>query len=74
MIPVNDDFQAVIFAGGKGSRMSQLLGGKPKCLLPIANKPMIAYPLEMLIRSEIKSKALFANIYRQNNQHFLLSF
>ncbi|XP_017481521.1 PREDICTED: translation initiation factor eIF-2B subunit gamma-like [Rhagoletis zephyria] len=54
MIPANDDFQAVIFAGGKGSRMSQLLGGRPKCLLPIANKPMIAYPLELLVRSEIK--------------------
>ncbi len=56
MIPANDDFQAVIFAGGKGSRMSQLLGGRPKCLLPIANKPMIAYPLELLVRSEIKGK------------------
>lgn len=52
----NQEFQVIIFAGGKGNRLTQLLSGKPKCLLPIANKPMIQYPLELLIRSGIKGK------------------
>lgn len=42
------EFQAVVLAGGKGSRMTELTAGKPKCLLPIGNIPMIWYPLKLL--------------------------
>ena len=45
------EFQAVVLAGGKGSRMTELTAGKPKCLLPIANLPMIYYPLRLLEQS-----------------------
>lgn len=45
------EFQAVILAGGKGSRMTELTAKKPKCLLPIGNKPMIWYPLDLLEKS-----------------------
>ena len=48
---VQIDFQAVVLAGGKGSRMTELTAGKPKCLLPIANIPMIWYPLKLLEQS-----------------------
>lgn len=41
-------FQAVLMAGGKGSRMTDLSNGKPKCLLPVGNFPMIYYPLSLL--------------------------
>lgn len=51
------EFQVVILAGGRGFRISQLLHGKPKCLLPIANKPMIQYPLELLIRHRIQGNS-----------------
>ncbi|XP_011495858.1 PREDICTED: translation initiation factor eIF-2B subunit gamma isoform X2 [Ceratosolen solmsi marchali] len=46
-----NEFQAVVLAGGKGSRMTELTAGKPKCLLPIANMPMIWYPLKLLEQS-----------------------
>ncbi|OXU19025.1 hypothetical protein TSAR_003293 [Trichomalopsis sarcophagae] len=46
-----NEFQAVVLAGGKGSRMTELTAGKPKCLLPIANMPMIWYPLKLLDQS-----------------------
>ncbi|XP_034942410.1 translation initiation factor eIF-2B subunit gamma [Chelonus insularis] len=42
------EFQAVVLAGGKGSRMTELTAGKTKCLLPIRNMPMIYYPLQSL--------------------------
>ncbi|XP_015116888.1 translation initiation factor eIF-2B subunit gamma [Diachasma alloeum] len=42
------EFQAVVLAGGKGSRMTELTAGKPKCLLPVHNLPMIYYPLASL--------------------------
>lgn len=43
-----NEFQAVVLAGGKGSRMMDLTSSKPKCLLPIGNYPMIWYSLNML--------------------------
>ncbi|KAK2587569.1 hypothetical protein KPH14_003697 [Odynerus spinipes] len=48
------EFQAIVLAGGKGSRMTELTDGKPKCLLPIGNKPMIWFPLQLLERSGFK--------------------
>jgi len=49
-----NEFQAIVLAGGKGSRMTELTAGQPKCLLPIANVPMIWYPLQVLERSGFK--------------------
>lgn len=42
------EFQAVVMAGGKGSRMTELTARRVKCLLPVGNHPMIWYPLQML--------------------------
>ena len=49
------DFEAVVLAAGKGSRMMELTAGKPKCLLPIGNFPMIWYPLRLLERAGFTS-------------------
>lgn len=48
------EFQAVVLAGGKGSRMTELTAGQPKCLLPIGNVPMVWYPLQLLERAGFK--------------------
>ncbi len=48
------DFQAVLMAGGRGSRMTDLTSVKAKCLLPVGNKPMMYYPLCMLQRMGFK--------------------
>lgn len=45
-------------AGGRGSRMTELTAGRPKCLLPIGNKPMVWYPLQLLERTGIKDAIL----------------
>lgn len=42
------EFQAVVMAAGKGSRIPEMTATKPKCLLPVGNKPMIYYPLKLL--------------------------
>jgi translation initiation factor eIF-2B subunit gamma len=49
-----NEFQAIVLAGGKGSRMMELTADQPKCLLPIANVPMIWYPLHILEHSGFK--------------------
>ncbi|MDP3910463.1 MAG: phosphocholine cytidylyltransferase family protein [Gemmatimonadales bacterium] len=40
--------QAVILAGGVGSRLEKLTDGKPKCLVEIGGKPLILHQLEAL--------------------------
>jgi L-glutamine-phosphate cytidylyltransferase len=40
--------QAVILAGGVGSRLDKLTEGKPKCLVEIGGRPLILHQLEAL--------------------------
>src|SRR5574341_873731 len=40
--------QAVILAGGVGSRLEKLTEGKPKCLAEIGGRPLILHQLEAL--------------------------
>ena len=47
----SNELTAVVMSAGKGSRICELTANIPKCLVPIANKPLIYYPLESLIKS-----------------------
>ena len=51
------EYQAVILAGGRGTRMTEITSSKAKCLLPIGNHPMIWYPLNMLKRIGFQGKS-----------------
>ena len=42
------EFQPIIMAAGRGSRMTDLTSRIPKALLPVGNKPMIWYTVDML--------------------------
>ncbi|XP_055628555.1 translation initiation factor eIF-2B subunit gamma [Toxorhynchites rutilus septentrionalis] len=44
------EFQAVVFAAGRGNRFPELVEGRPKCLLPVGPYPLIWYSLMMLQR------------------------
>lgn len=44
------ELQAVLMAAGGGSRMMDLTYSTPKPLLPVGNKPLIWYPLNLLER------------------------
>lgn len=60
--------QAVILAGGKGTRLGALTGGLPKPLVPIAGKPFIHYLIAELRRHGFTDIVLlvgpFAEAYR----------
>lgn len=55
------EIQAVVMAGGKGSRMTEVTAKRPKCLLPIGNLPMLWYPIRMLEKSGFKGNSLDVN-------------
>lgn len=52
--------QAVILLGGKGTRIQSLYGDRPKCLVPVAGKPILLWQLEWLRRGGIKRVHLAA--------------
>ena len=43
-----NNIMGVILAGGKGSRMYPFSEHHPKCILPICNKPLMEYQIEMM--------------------------
>jgi NDP-sugar pyrophosphorylase family protein len=50
---VTEPLQCVILAGGLGTRMESVSGGRPKALLPVAGRPFIDHQLELLARGGV---------------------
>ena len=50
----NDNWSAIVLAGGKGTRLMPLTSKYPKPLIKITNMPMIDYAIDHLIYADIK--------------------
>src|SRR4030095_8030953 len=50
--------QALILAGGKGTRLRPLTVYTPKPIVPIVNRPLLRYQLEILARAGIRDMTL----------------
>lgn len=59
------EWAAVVLAGGVGSRLKPLTVDTPKPMVPVANKPMIDFNLELLRNAGIKGKIIIVTRYLQ---------
>lgn len=53
--------KGLILCAGKGTRLQPLTYSQPKTLLPVANKPVLAYCLESLVQVGIKEIGIVLN-------------
>ncbi|HMH24191.1 MAG TPA: nucleotidyltransferase family protein [Puia sp.] len=69
----NNIKEAIVLAGGLGTRLRSVIPDLPKCMAPVAGKPFLAYLIDYFVRQGIE-KFIFALGYKSEDfEDFLRS-
>ena len=63
--------QAVILAGGKGTRLQDRLGGRPKPLIEVGGKPLLQRQIETLVEQNFSDILILVNHKKQQIENFI---
>ena len=63
--------EAVVLAGGEGSRLRPLTRNRPKALLPVANRPTIEYVIEALTEAGVRDITVVVGYRKEQVIHCL---
>ncbi len=63
--------QAVILAAGEGKRVRPLTRSRPKALLPVANRPIIGYIIDALLKNGIRDIVVVVGYRKEQVIRFL---
>ena len=56
--------EAIILAGGLGTRLRSVVSDLPKCMAPVAGKPFLAYVIEYLLKAKVCKISFFLLGYK----------
>lgn len=63
--------QAVILAAGEGKRVRPLTKSRPKAMIPVANRPIIEYVIEALLKNGIREIIVVVGYRKEQVTRFL---
>ena len=63
--------QAVILAAGEGKRVRPLTWSRPKAMIPVANRPIIAYTIDALVKNGIREIIVVAGYRKEQVIRYL---
>jgi len=63
--------QAVILAAGEGKRVRPLTRNRPKAMIPVANRPIIEYVIEALVKNGIRDIIVVVGYRKEQVTRFL---
>jgi UDP-N-acetylglucosamine diphosphorylase / glucose-1-phosphate thymidylyltransferase / UDP-N-acetylgalactosamine diphosphorylase / glucosamine-1-phosphate N-acetyltransferase / galactosamine-1-phosphate N-acetyltransferase len=63
--------QAVILAAGEGTRVRPLTRSRPKAMIPVANRPIIEYVIEALVKNGIREITVVVGYRKEQVTRFL---
>ena len=63
--------QAVILAAGEGKRVRPLTRSRPKAMIPVANRPIIEYVIEALLKNGIRDIVVVVGYRKEQVTRFL---
>jgi len=63
--------QAVILAAGEGKRVRPLTWSRPKAMIPVANRPIIAYTIDALLKNGIREIVVVVGYRKEQVTRYL---